>query len=80
MEENITFTTKEEDLYWMLHEMADKVHKFLIGFLMIDRPFSTYKMLLKEEKETVNYFWFRVNESWLFMNYEPEEMFINGLI
>ncbi|MDJ0600744.1 MAG: hypothetical protein QNJ37_18095 [Crocosphaera sp.] len=70
----------DEALYWKTHEVAESVYLFLRGFYLSYFAFITYRTLLKDDEVSCNYFWFRLNEKWLFMNHEPEEMFILGLI
>ncbi len=55
-------------------------YTFLEGFRIVGDAFLAYKLFIVIETINDNRFWFNLNKEWLFMNYEPEEMFILGLI
>ncbi len=80
MDDQPSFAELEQHLYWKTHEVAEIIYSFLRGFYLVYFAFCAYKTLLKDKASSSYYFWFRLNREWLFMNYEPEEMFINDLI
>ncbi|MDJ0843048.1 hypothetical protein [Crocosphaera sp.] len=53
---------------------------FLLGFHAFYKSLINHGEVFKEVTGQPSIFWFHLNEQWLFMNYEPEEMFINELI
>ncbi len=69
-----------DELYGCIQMRAEDIYNFLIGYLHFLNALSTYKLYIIEGKSAPHFFWFSLSREWLFMNYEPEEMFINGLI
>ena len=68
------------DLYGWIQMRAEDVYDFLKGYIHFLNALSSYKIYIIEGKSEPHYFWFSLNRNWLLDNYEPEEMFINGLI